>query len=92
MSDLTAAEITEGQRLLGLSKTSDAAATELLLDWVPGHLRSLLDAAEKLARVCAALANHPRVCDVHPDDDVIKCGWKRTVASIQSAINPEENR
>lgn len=45
------------------------------------------DAARALVdRVRLALSNHPR-CDVHPDDDVISCGWKRAVASVQWALD-----
>lgn len=45
--------------------------------------------AETLAPIRAALADHPR-CDIHPDDDPIKCGWKRAVADIQAALDREE--
>ena len=45
--------------------------------------------AKTLAPIRAALANHPR-CDIHPDDDPIKCGWKRAVADIQAALDREE--
>jgi hypothetical protein len=38
-----------------------------------------------LTRIRQALAGHPQ-CDVHPDDDVISCGWKRVVADVQHAI------
>ena len=45
--------------------------------------------AKTLAPIRAALADHPR-CDIHPDDDPIKCGWKRAVADIQAALDREE--
>ena len=45
--------------------------------------------AKTLAPIRAALANHPR-CDIHPDDDPIKCGWKRAVASVQAALDKED--
>ena len=45
--------------------------------------------AQALAPIRAALADHPR-CDIHPDDDPIKCGWKRAVADIQAALDREE--
>ena len=45
--------------------------------------------AKTLAPIRAALANHPR-CDIHPDDDPIKCGWKRAVADIQAVLDREE--
>lgn len=31
---------------------------------------------QALAPIRAALDGHP-VCDVHPDDDPVSCGWKR---------------
>lgn len=46
--------------------------------------------AKALAPIRAALANHPR-CDIHPDDDPIKCGWKRAVADIQAVLDREES-
>ena len=45
--------------------------------------------AKTLAPIRAALANHPR-CDIHPDDDPIKCGWKQAVADIQAALDRQE--
>lgn len=39
--------------------------------------------------VRTALAQHPR-CDVHPDDDVITCGWKLAVAGVQRALDTTE--
>lgn len=45
--------------------------------------------AKTLAPIRAALAHHPR-CDIHPDDDPIKCGWKRAVADIQAALDRQE--
>ncbi|MEV6219762.1 hypothetical protein [Nocardia sp. NPDC051833] len=54
------------------------------------ELRGRLDEAEAvIARIREALAGHPR-CDVHPDDDVISCGWKRAVASVQWALDTTE--
>ncbi len=47
------------------------------------------DALALLDRIREALAGHPR-CDVHPDDDVISCGWKHTVASVQWALDTTE--
>jgi hypothetical protein len=41
--------------------------------------------ARRLAAVEGALAQHPE-CDVHPDDDVISCGWKRAVADARAAL------
>ena len=45
--------------------------------------------AQALAPIREALAGHPR-CDIHPDDDPIKCGWKRAVADIQAALDRQE--
>ena len=45
--------------------------------------------AKTLAPIRAALAGHPR-CDIHPDDDPIKCGWERAVADIQAVLDREE--
>ena len=45
--------------------------------------------AQALAPIRAALANHPR-CDIHPDDDPIKCGWKQAVADIQAVLDRQE--
>lgn len=42
-----------------------------------------------LDRIREALAGHPR-CDVHPDDDVTTCGWRRAVASVQSVLDTIE--
>ena len=46
-------------------------------------------AAKALAPIRAALANHPR-CDIHPDDDPVKCGWKRAIASVQAVLDKED--
>ena len=42
--------------------------------------------AQALAPIREALAGHPR-CDIHPDDDPIKCGWKRAVFDVQSTLD-----
>lgn len=47
--------------------------------------RERSDALAVVDRVRAALARHPR-CDIHPDDDVISCGWKLAVADVQRAL------
>lgn len=44
------------------------------------------DALAVIDRVRDALAGHPR-CEDHPEGDVIKCGWKRAVASVQWALD-----
>lgn len=46
----------------------------------------LTDATDLVDRVRSALAGHPR-CDVHPNDDVISCGWKRAVGSVRHALD-----
>ncbi|MGX9349209.1 hypothetical protein [Microbacterium sp. KNMS] len=38
-----------------------------------------------LERVREARSNHP-ACDVHPDGDVVVCGWKRAVLDIDAAL------
>ena len=55
--------------------------------WLVAHDAEV--AAKALAPIRAALAGHPR-CDIHPDDDPIKCGWKQAVADIQAALDREE--
>lgn len=45
-----------------------------------------IDAEDTLYRIRRALAGHPR-CEEHPDGDVISCGWKRVVASVQYAVD-----
>lgn len=59
-------------------------ATRAAIAAAEPHIR-----AKTLAPIRAALADHPR-CDIHPDDDPIKCGWKRAVADIQAALDREE--
>ena len=41
---------------------------------------------QTLAPIRAALAGHP-VCDIHPDDDPVSCGWKRAVADVRRALD-----
>lgn len=49
------------------------------------------DQAEKAeARLAAArdaLDRHPDVCETHPEDDEIGCGWKATVRDVRSALD-----
>lgn len=49
------------------------------------------DARAVIDRVRDALAGHPR-CEEHPEGDVIKCGWKRAVASVQAAVDASPAR
>ena len=55
----------------------------LLVPW-RDSLRVVVQAA--LAPIRAALDGHP-VCDVHPDDDPVSCGWKRAVADVRRALD-----
>src|SRR5690625_2420319 len=43
--------------------------------------------AARLAAVEAALSNHPRVCDLYPDEGPFACGWKSAVADIEAALS-----
>ena len=45
--------------------------------------------AQALAPIREALSGHPG-CDFYPDGDPITCGWKRAVASVQAALDREE--
>jgi hypothetical protein len=48
----------------------------------------LAAAVAAIAAVRAARADHP-VCKEHPDDDLISCGWKRTVLDVDRALAAE---
>lgn len=52
--------------------------------WLAAHDAEVR--AQALAPIREALAGHPR-CDIHPDDDAIKCGWKRAVFDVQSTLD-----
>ena len=75
--------------------TEDMQTAARLADWSTDEWREwyyIMHAevrAQALAPIREALARHPR-CDIHPDDDPIKCGWKRAVADIQAALDREE--
>jgi hypothetical protein len=43
----------------------------------------------KLGKVKTVLSRHPKVCDKHPDDDPVKCGWKSAVADIQEVVGDQ---
>ncbi|MFC4373350.1 hypothetical protein ACFO5K_04475 [Nocardia halotolerans] len=62
----------------------DGKSTDLA-DMIDAILDQRDTARALVDHVQAALAEHPR-CDAHPDDDVITCGWKRAVASVQHAL------
>ncbi len=68
----------------------EAARAEEVVEfdrWLRAHDAEVR--AQALAPIRAALAHHPR-CDIRPDDDPIKCGWKRAVADIQAVLDREE--
>lgn len=44
-----------------------------------------------IERIREALAGHPQ-CDRYADDDVITCGWKSVVRSIQWALDEEDGK
>ncbi len=46
-----------------------------------------LAAEAKVAAIAAALDAHPKVCDRYTEDDVVTCGWKRAVGSVQAALD-----
>ncbi|MGP9528619.1 hypothetical protein [Glutamicibacter sp. AOP5-A2-18] len=54
-------------------------------------LTRLEQAEQAVARVREALSGHPRTCDQHTEDDPVKCGWKRAVIDVQSALDGESN-
>lgn len=45
----------------------------------------LAQAEAVIAKIREARGNHP-VCDVHPDDEPVSCGWKRAVLDIDAAL------
>ena len=65
-----------------LCKT-EAAADEFSR-WIAAHDAEIRE--QTLAPIRAALDGHP-VCDVHPDDDPVSCGWKRAVADVRRALD-----
>lgn len=89
MSDLSAADIAEGRRLLG--KPGSAGP-----EWVWANLPALLDTAEKLAAIGELHtpdAGHDPECDcgvpAGADQDCNECCSEWPCATIR-AINPEE--
>lgn len=48
-----------------------------------------INSAATIATIRHALAGHPR-CEEHPEGDVITCGWKRAIASVQAAVDAAE--
>lgn len=52
------------------------------------HQRELhhFETEQILDRIKAARSNHPE-CEKHPDDDVVKCGWKIAVQDIDRALS-----
>lgn len=64
---------------------SDRPSDRMTVEQVDVKDARIAELEAKVARVEAALANHPR-CERHPEDDVIKCGWKSAVLSVQWAL------
>ena len=65
--------------------SADVAYCEQQFDrWLAAHDAEIR--AEALAPIRTALDGHP-VCDVHPDDDPVSCGWKRAVADVRRALD-----
>lgn len=76
-----------GERITGPAALAAVEALKLRVTFAT--LRA--DKAEAtIERVRAALANHPRACEAHPEDDPISCGWKRAVLDVQTALDGGE--
>ena len=76
-----------GERIAGPAALVAVEALKLRVTFAT--LRA--DKAEAtIQRVRAALANHPRACEAHPEDDPISCGWKRAVLDVQTALDGGE--
>ena len=75
------------EKAVGAAQDAIAAAEPHIRAKIAAHDAEVR--AQALAPIRAALARHPR-CDIHPDDDPIKCGWKRAVADIQAALDRQE--
>lgn len=59
---------------------------EAQLDEYQQRMRA--EAAEAtLDRIREVVSGHPK-CDVHPDGDVVTCGWKRAYGSVVAALAP----
>ena len=74
------------------ARTAIHSAARVLLDAasaMPTHYDDAVVRADALAPIRETLAGHPR-CDIHPDGDPITCGWKRAVASVQAALDKED--
>ena len=63
----------------------EVAAAKVNAEVAWGTARKALSVIE---RIKAARADHP-VCKEHPDDDLISCGWKRTVLDVDRALAAE---
>jgi hypothetical protein len=79
----------------GTNRVSEIAdmtpADAELIAYMRNTIADLLDTARTLERVREALSDHPR-CEKHPDDDEVKCGWKRAVASVQLALEEGDDQ
>ena len=62
----------------------EAEARRRFSRWLAAHDAEIRE--QTLAPIRAALDGHP-VCDVHPDDDPVSCGWKRAVADVRRALD-----
>ena len=56
-----------------------------------GIVLNLILAQEKLKSIEETLANHPRACDHHDDDDPVSCGWKRVVLDIEHTLGVDSS-
>lgn len=85
----------DGANLVKLTDSQELVDADGDGDWeeIWGIAFDLKDRATKaeqaLARVREALSGHPRTCDQHTEDDPVKCGWKRAVIDVQSALDGE---
>ena len=61
--------------------------THTMAAYVTVALRERVETLQgQVGRVRVALSNYPRACEKHPDDDVIRCGWKSAVLDVQNAL------
>ena len=66
-----------------LTLATDALA-EMTLRWNKAVAESEAFFAD-IERIKTARSNHPE-CDVHPEGDVVTCGWKGAVLDIDRAL------
>ena len=80
-TDVVRDAVTFPRRRLGEPRDMTEAAFDRWLAARDAEVRE-----QTLAPIRAALDGHP-VCDVHPDDDPVSCGWKRAVADVRRALD-----